>query len=263
MTNDTIAERPVVLITGGGTGIGAAIARVLAERYQVAICGRRAAPIDAVAAEIGGAAFVTDLGDAASAANLVPQVIARFGRLDALVLNAGVILPSAVAQMPLADWQAQIAINLTAPFILAQSALPHLIMRKGGIVAIASAAARGTGQGLAAYSASKAGLVLLTQTIAFENARHGLRANIISPGWVRTEMGDAEMMALSGSVEDGYAKVTRNIPERRAGLPIEIARVAAFLLSDAASYLNGAVIPVDGGGTIVDVGMLGFDAGDQ
>lgn len=259
MAQAKMTDRPVALITGGGTGIGAAIARVLAARYKVVICGRRAAPIDAIADEIGGLAIVADLGDVGAAANLVPDVIARCGRLDALVLNAGVILPAAVSLMPLADWQAQIAINLTAPFIVAQSALPHLVARKGSIVAIASAAARGTGQGLAAYSASKAGLVLLTQTIAFENARHGLRANIISPGWVRTEMGDAEMQSLCGSVEAGYRQVTQNVPQRRAGFPDEIAKVVEFLLSDAAGYINGAVIPVDGGGTIVDVGMLEFD----
>lgn len=252
-------DRPVALITGGGSGIGSAIAQRLARDHQVVVCGRRAAPLEAIAAQTGGMAVVVDLCDPIGPAGLVSQVIARFGRLDALILNAGVVLPAPVAAMSLADWQTQMTVNLTSPFLLAQAALPYLLKRQGKIVAIASAAAHATGSGLSAYSASKAGLIQLVETIAFENARFGLRANSISPGWVRTEMGDVEMAELGGSAEEGYARVTAQIPQRRAATPAEIANVAAFLLSDDASFMNGATVPVDGGSGVVDVGMLAFD----
>lgn len=253
-------HRPVALVTGGGSGIGAAIARRLAADFRVVICGRRPGPIERVAGEIGGVAMVCDLADLSGTQSLPDRIVARLGRLDALVLNAGIVLPAPVAAMPLDDWQAQLTVNLTSPFVLTQAALPHLLMRQGRIVGIASVAAHATGMGLAAYSASKAGLIRLIQSIAFENARHGLRANAVSPGWVRTEMGDMEMAELGGSADEGYAQVTRQIPQRRPADASEIAAVVAFLLSDAASFMNGSVVTADGGGRTVDVGMLAFDS---
>jgi NAD(P)-dependent dehydrogenase (short-subunit alcohol dehydrogenase family) len=103
--------------------------------------------------------------------------------------------------------------------------------------------------------------VLLTQTIAFENARHGIRANVISPGWVRTEMGDMEMRSLAdGDADAGYRLVTKLVPQRRPGDPKEIANAVAWLLSPQASYMNGAVITVDGGAASVCAAMTAFDA---
>ncbi|OJY31739.1 MAG: dehydrogenase [Rhodobacterales bacterium 65-51] len=253
-------ERPVALVTGGGSGIGAAIARRLAADYRVVICGRRPEPITRLADTIGGVALVCDLNDLAETRGLPDRIIERLGRLDALVLNAGIVAPTPVAEMSLDDWQAQLTVNLTSPFVLVQAALPHLLHRQGRVVGIASVAAHATGMGLSAYSASKAGLIRLIQSLAFENARQGLRANAVSPGWVRTEMGDMEMAELGGSAEEGYAQVTKHIPQRRAADASEIAGVVAFLLSDAASFINGSVVTADGGGRTVDAGMLAFDS---
>ena len=142
----------------------------------------------------------------------VRRIADRCGRLDALVLNAGIVEPWPVVEMPLESWQRQIMVNLTSPFLTVQAALPHLIRQKGAIVGIASAAARHTGAGLSAYGVYKAGLVRLIQSIAFEYASAGVRANAVSPGWVRTEMGDVEMTALSGSPDAGCALATQHVP---------------------------------------------------
>lgn len=253
-------DLPVALVTGGGSGIGAAIARRLSGTHRVVICGRRQASLQNIAQDIGAYGIACDLADMAQTRALPETVHARFGRLDALVLNAGIVTPSAVSDMPLDDWENQLRVNLTSPFVLSQAALPFLIERKGSIVGIASAAAHATGMGLSAYSASKAGLIRLIQSIAFENARHGLRANAISPGWVRTEMGDMEMAELGGTADEGYSRVTRYVPQRRAAVPTEIAGIVAFLLSTEASFMNGSVVTADGGSQTVDVGMLAFDS---
>ncbi|PDT81846.1 SDR family NAD(P)-dependent oxidoreductase [Sinorhizobium sp. BJ1] len=252
---------PVALVTGGGSGIGAAIATKLSATYRIAICGRRAGALEAVADRTNALALVADIGKPDEAADAVERTVAHFGRLDSLILNAGIVFAASVAEMSLHDWQRQVDVNLTAPFVMSRAAIPHLLPSRGSIVAISSVAGATAGAGLCAYSASKAGLTLLTQTIALEYARYGLRANVIAPGWVRTEMADMEMSALmgGGEPEEGYRRVTRLIPQRRAAECVEIANVAAFLLSPEASYINGAVINVDGGGSVVNTGLVEFD----
>ena len=253
-------DKPVVLITGGGTGIGAAAARRLAGSHAVAICGRRREALD-TAADSAIHPFVAAIGDPETARSLIADVVARFGRLDGLVLHAGILVNAPLGEMAMEDWHRQIAINLTGPFVLAQAALPHLLASKGAIVSITSVGAVQTGPGLAAYSASKAGLTLMTQAIAYEHARHGLRANIVAPGWIRTEMGDEEMetMQIAADLEGAYAKVSEYVPQRRAGSSGEAAEAIAWLLSPAASFVNGAVLAVDGGSLVANVGMTFFD----
>lgn len=255
------SSKPVILITGGGTGIGAAAARRLAADHEVVICGRRRAALDKVAEYGGIHPIVADISDPTAARDLIADIVARFGRLDGLVLNAGILINSPFGEIPLEDWNQQIAINLTGPFILAQAALPHLLARQGAIVSISSVGGIQTGPGLAAYSASKAGLTLMTQAIAYEHARHGLRANIVAPGWIRTEMGDEEMatMNIADDLAGAYAKVSEEVPQRRAGTSEEAAEAIAWLLSPAASFVNGAVLAVDGGSLIANVGMTFFD----
>jgi NAD(P)-dependent dehydrogenase (short-subunit alcohol dehydrogenase family) len=181
----------VTVITGGGTGIGAATARLLSGRGEhVVIAGRRREPLTAVAHDCGALPVVADVATPRGVDDLVAAALGAFGRIDGVVLNAGVDKPGEVAQLSQADWEESLRINLTAPFLLAQAALPSLTRSRGSLVGVSPVAAIRTGPGAAAYSAAKAGLESLTRSIAFEHAAHGVRANCVSPGWTRTFVSD-------------------------------------------------------------------------
>lgn len=256
-------SRKVALVTGGGSGIGAAVARRLAaDGYAVAVTGRRAGPLEQVAADIGGIAVVADSGVAADAERAVAETVARLGGLDALVCNAGIGGEGSLPQLDPALWEEVLRTNLTGAFLAARAAIAHLVARRGAIVTVSSVAGLRASPASLAYCASKAGLAMLTQCIALDHGPDGVRANCVCPGWVRTPMADGEMDALAGRLgtdRDGaYATCVRDVPLRRPAAPGEIAATVAWLLSDAAAYVNGAVLPVDGGHTPVDVATLAF-----
>ena len=253
-----------VLVTGGGTGIGAAVTATLrAAGDDVAILGRRAEVLAAVAASTGAVDVVCDVSDAGQVEAAVAAVAGRFGRLDGLVLNAGVMIPGGVGDLSVADWDALVATNLTGAFLVARAALPSLLRVRGAVVSVASVASLRASAEMGGYAVTKAGLVMLTQSLAVDHAHQGLRANVVCPGWTVTEMGDAEMAAFGAprglGVAEAYELVTSLVPARRPASADEVAAVVAWLLSDAASYVNGAVIPVDGAGVAVDVGTLPYD----
>jgi NAD(P)-dependent dehydrogenase (short-subunit alcohol dehydrogenase family) len=250
----------VALVTGGGTGIGAAIARRLAGNgYAVVVTGRRHGPIGEIAEEIGGLAIVADTGIEADAERTVTETVRHFGGLDALVLNAGIGGEGSLVDLAPDRFEDVLRTNVTGAFLVARAAISHLLERRGAIVGIASVAALRAAPSSIAYCSSKAALAMLTQCIALDHGPGGVRANCVCPGWVRTPMADDEMDALGlSSREAAYAVVTRDVPLRRPSTPEEIAGTVAWLLSDDAAYVNGAVIPVDGGHTTVDVGTLAF-----
>jgi NAD(P)-dependent dehydrogenase (short-subunit alcohol dehydrogenase family) len=254
---------PVALVTGGGTGIGAAVARRLADDgYEVAVTGRRSGPIEEVADKIGGLAIAADTGVEADAERAVAETVERFGGLDALVLNAGVGGEGSLVDLAPSVFEDVFRCNVTGAFLMARAAISHLHERRGAIVAVSSVAALRAAPASLAYCSSKAALAMLTQCIALDHGPDGVRANCVCPGWVRTPMADGEMDAIGlPSREAAYATVTRDVPLRRPSEPEEVAAVVAWLLSDAASYVNGAVIPVDGGHSSVDVGTLAFGRG--
>jgi NAD(P)-dependent dehydrogenase (short-subunit alcohol dehydrogenase family) len=252
------------LVTGGGSGIGAAVTRALAAAgHRVAICGRRAGSLRTVAAETGALDIVCDIADAGRVDEMVSSVSDAFGRLDGLVLNAGIIAPGGVAELSAEDFTAMVSVNLTGSFLVAKAALSDLIAARGAVVSVASVAALRAAAEMGGYAATKAGLTMLTQSLAVDHAHEGLRANVVCPGWTITEMADAEMAAFGGDrglgVDDAYRLVTALVPQRRPASADEVAAVIAWLLSDAASYVNGAVIPVDGSAIAVDVGTVPFD----
>lgn len=256
------SAKPVVLITGGGTGIGAAVAREMAVSHQVVICGRRMEPLQHVAAETRAFPIQADLGQQSEAERSVAETLQRFGRLDALVLNAGIVRAAPFAETSVNDWHGTLQTNLNGPFYLARAAIPHLRETGGAMVGVASAAALFGAPGLSAYSVSKSGLLTMMRAIVRDHAAEGIRANVVCPGWVRTEMADEELQGIADergvSLEEMYAEVTKNVPCRRPAQPKEAASPIVFLLSPAASYINGAILCVDGGSTAVDVGTLAF-----
>ena len=253
-----------VLVTGGGTGIGAAVAGALTTGGgQVVICGRRPEPLAAVAERTGALPVTCDIADPGAAEQLVERAVAGLGGLDGLVLNAGVMYPGGVADLSAADFAAMVSVNLTGAYAVARAALPHLLVSRGAVVSVASIAALRAASGMGGYAATKAGLAMLTQSLAVDHAHQGLRANAVCPGWTITEMADEEMAAFGAergiSAAQAYELVTALVPQRRPASAGEVAAVVCWLLSDAASYVNGAVIPVDGSAGAVDVGTIAFD----
>ena len=253
----------VALVTGGGTGIGAAVARRLAaDGYAVAVTGRRARPIEELAAAIDGLALVADTRLEADAERTVKETVVRFGGLDALVCNAGIGGEGSLRELDVDVWDDVLRTNLTGAFLMCRAAIDHLAERRGAIVTISSAAGLRASPESLAYCSSKAGLQMLTQCLAVDHGPEGVRVNCVAPGWVRTPMADEEMDALGdrlGTGRDGaYDACTADIPLRRAASAEEVAATVAWLVSDDASYVNGVVLPVDGGHTPVDVATVTF-----
>ena len=236
------------LVTGASRGIGRAIALKLAsEGANVAIvyAGNQAAAEEtkALALENGVKAecYCCDVSDFDKVAQLVATVKEEFGGIDILVNNAGINRDKLAMQMKEADFDDVIATNLKGAFNTIRQVYPLMVRKRSGrILNISSVAGVCGNAGQANYSAAKAGMIGLTKSIAKEVASRGITCNAIAPGFIATDMTDA----LPEKVREG---ALATIPMRRMGTPEEIAQVAAFLVSDAASYITGAVLQVDGG----------------
>ena len=260
----------VVMVTGGGTGIGAAIAeRYAGEGARVAIVGRRREPLEAVARATGALPIAADAAAGESARAAVALVLERFGRIDVLVANAGGHGFAAVGETSDAEWSAAITANLTTAFVMAREALPALTesaTTNGGsqIVVVSSLAGLFAGPSVAGYTVGKHALIGLTRSLARDYGAAGVRVNAVCPGWVRTPMADAEMdefaahAAAIGDREAGYAAVTRDVPLGRPAQPAEIASIVRFLGSHESSYMTGSVLVADGGAHIVDLPTVAF-----
>jgi meso-butanediol dehydrogenase/(S,S)-butanediol dehydrogenase/diacetyl reductase len=264
-----LLQGKVAIISGGGSGIGAAVARrFAAEGASVVLTGRRAGPIEALGTELDGLAITGDATDPAHAPAVVNAATARFGGVDIVVANAGVGLGGSVGDVSDEDWSRTLDVNLTGAMRLARAAIPGMVERGGGsIVLVASVAGFVASPSSAAYGASKAGLIALAGSITVDHARHGIRANALCPGWVRTPMGDEAMDDLAsdrGITRDAaYGAATALAPSRRAGEPEEIAACALFLASDESSFVSGTTLIADGGMLAVDPGGVAFDPTDE
>lgn len=254
------------IVTGAGSGIGAACAMRLAEDgFGLVLSGRRVEPLQQVAAAFEAAIVVSgDVGDPTHAQQLAAAAGEAFGGIDAVVLNAGIGESQPAADETPEGWDRVLRTNLTGAFLVARASLPALVERRGAIVGVASVNAWRAGPGWAAYCTSKAGLVMLVQSIARDYGPQGVRANAVLPGWVRTPMGDEDMDALAAARgldrETAYRATHEHVPLRRPADADEVAEVVSFLLSDAAAYVSGAAVPVDGGASVVDVSSVAWDA---
>lgn len=234
-----------ILVTGSTRGIGRATAETLAAAgATVGIHGRNEAAVQAVCSRLSAAGaraipLVCDFTDPENAAAAVRQFAGAAGGIDGLVNNAGGGKAAAFRGMTLGKWRETFTINLEAAMLACRQAYIEMRSGGGGIVNIASLAAHGPGKWMGAdYAASKAALVSMTKSLAFEAARFGIRVNAVSPGFVETDM----TTALTDEMRRGIG-----IPMGRLANPGEIASVVAFLLSDSSAYITGEVLHVDGG----------------
>ncbi len=245
-------SRRVAVVTGGGSGIGLAIAsRLAADGAAVAVLDRDANAADAAAASIkaaGGDAIglAVDVTDRPGIEAAIAAVVDQLGAPTILVNNAGLPQFGSFLKLDLDTWQRVIDVNLTGTFHCCQVVLPHMVAAEWGrIVNISSSSAQGGQQLMAAYVSSKAGVIGLTKSLALEFGRKGITVNTIPPGFIDTPM--LRESEEQGQLGPGVDAAIANTPVRRIGLPEDIAAATAFLVRDDASYITGQIIGVNGG----------------
>ncbi|MBL6772442.1 MAG: SDR family oxidoreductase [Alphaproteobacteria bacterium] len=243
MSPDIATDQKTALITGASSGIGEAIARrFAAEGYRVLSAQRRPAPV--------GESLSADLLQPGAAQAVMAQVRALTDRLDVVVNNAGLMLEGTAEESSEADWQAQMDLNLSLPFLLIREALPLLRQSGGGaIVNIGSVEGLAANPRHPAYAASKAGLHGLTRAIAVDEGPRGVRCNAVAPGWIDTPLNLDFIDSLTGDTAAFHAGLKDIHPVGRTGRPEEVADLVYWLSRDQAGFMTGQVLTLDGGRT--------------
>ena len=246
----------VAVVTGAANGLGREIALVLArEGARVALGDMDGAGLERSAAAITAAGAVAvsvagDLTEEDGAARLIDAAVQRLGGLDILINNVGGSRNSKIWEMPVADWDFVLRLNLRSTFLCTRAAVPHMMRKRyGRIVCMSSGAREGTPwtayyQGGAAYSAAKAGVHGFVRDTALELAEHGINVNAVAPGPIDTERAGPALQRMNETVEYSPNKMT---PLHRLGQPIEVAHAVLFLASEEASYITGHTLAVAGG----------------
>jgi len=249
----------VAIVTGGGTGIGAAVVRrFVAEGAKVCLVGRRENVLDQVVDSLPAGTAVKCAGDVSGAGNVdrIVKAALTFGEgIDVLVNNAAMGSEGSVTDADLGQWRKTLEVNLISPMLLMRATIPHMIKKGGGsIINVSSLSSLRSIPGASAYCTSKAALNALTQQAAMDYGEKNIRCNVICPGFVFTEMfakGPLGRQARPDMVTF-MNNVFKDVPSRKPGVPEQLAGICAFLASDDSSYITGTITPVDGGTAIMD-----------
>ena len=241
------ADGKIAIVSGASRGIGRGIALALGEAGATVVCAARdLARLDAVVAEITAAggrahAHAVDVTSRESIEALIEATVAAHGRIDVLVNNAGITRDTLLLRMKPADWDDVIATNLTSVFISTQAVMKTMLkQRAGSIINIGSVVGLTGNAGQANYSAAKAGLIGFSKSVAREVASRGIRINVVTPGFIETDM-------TSAMPEAAKKALLAAVPLGRTGTPVDVAGLVVYLASDASAYLTGQTISVDGG----------------
>lgn len=239
-------QAKTAIVTGAGSGIGRATALRLARAgYRVVLNGRTKSKLDAVAQEIETGEPLIVAGDVSQPSDvdrLIAATIEACGRIDVVVNNAAIAIFDSIDTLSVDDWNRQLAINVNGPFLVTRAALPHLEKAGGAIVNVSSVSGLGGDWGGFAYNATKGALNLMTKALALDLAPRGVRINAVAPSLTQTDMA-----AGIFDNDEILARFKQRLPMGRPAQPAEVADVIAWLASEDARFVNGAIVPVDGG----------------
>ena len=241
-----MTDPKTVLVTGAGSGIGAATAqRFSADGWNVVLNGRTRSKLEDVAGDLPDARTLIVKGDVSNAndvSHLIAASVERFGGIDCLVNNAGIARMGVLGKLSRDDWDALLSINVTGIYNTCTEALPHLKATKGSVVNVSSVSGIGGDWRMFGYNASKGAVSNMIRAMALDLGADGIRVNAVAPSVTETEMAEG-----IHSNDERMEMVRNRIPMKRAARPEEIASVIAFLAGEDAAFVNGVILPVDGG----------------